>query len=96
MKHECVDKLAKLLDEAKVPYERNSLWGGEQIRVGKFDAVCHEYSNGYDEDLLEIMGALTEEENQKDWVKGWLMPEEVAKRFIYCYKNNTSIYCEEE
>ena len=97
MKHECVDKLAKLLDEAKILYERNSLWDGEQICVGELcDAVCHEYSCGYDEDLLEIMGALTEEENQRDWVKGWLTPEEVAKRFIYCYRNNTDIYCEDK
>lgn len=29
MKHECIDKLAKLLDEVKIPYERNSLWDGE-------------------------------------------------------------------
>lgn len=97
MKHECIDKLAKLLDEADIPYERNSLWDGEQIYVGELcDAVCHKYSCGYDEDLLEIMGALTEEEDQRDWVKGWLTPEEVAKRFIYCYKNNTSIYRKEE
>lgn len=95
-KYNCIDKLAKLLDEANIPYERNSLWDGEQIRVGEFDAVCHKYSNGYDEDLLEIMGALTEEENQKDQVKGLLTPEEVAKRFEYCYRNNTDTYCEEE
>lgn len=96
-KRKCIEELAKLLDEAKVPYIRNSIWDGEQIRIGTLcDAVCHSFSYGNEDDLLEIAGALTEKENQKDLVKGWLTPEEVAKRFEYCYRNNTNIYCEEE
>ena len=54
-KYNCIDKLAKLLDEADIPYERNSLWDGEQIRVGEFDAVCHEYSKGH---MGKIIGAM--------------------------------------
>ena len=44
--------------------------------------------------MLEIMGALTKEEMELDSVLGWLMPEEVAKRFEYCYRNNTGTYRE--
>lgn len=97
MKHECIDKLAKLLDEAKVSYTRNPIWDGEQIRVGSIcDAVCHNFSYGNEDDLLEIMGALTEDEMEFDSVLGCLTPEEVAERFEYCYRNNTDIYREEK
>lgn len=97
MERNCINELAKLLDEAGVPYTRNPIWGGEQIRIGALcDAVCHSFSYGNEDDLLEIMGAVTEEEAEDNsGVLGWLTPEEVAKRFIYCYKNNTNIYCEE-
>ena len=97
MECSCINKLAELLDEAGVPYTRNPIWGGEQIRIGALcDAVCHNFSYGNEDDLLEIMGALTKEEMESDGVLGWLTPEEVAKRFEYCYRNNTDIYCEEE
>lgn len=97
MKRECIDKLAELLDEAGVPYTRKPMWGGEQIRVGTLcDAVCHSFSYGNEDDLLEIAGALTKEEMEFDSVLGRLTPEEVAKRFVYCYKYNTDIYHEEK
>ena len=94
-KRNCIDKLAKLLDKARVPYERRPIWGGEQIRIGILcDAVCHMFSHGNEDDLLEIAGALTKEEMKSDSILGELTPEEVAKRFKYCYRNNTDIYCE--
>lgn len=97
MKYTCINRLAQLLDEAKVPYTRNPIWGGEQIRIGTLcDAVCHNFSYGNEDDLLEIMGGLTEEEAESDSVLGCLTPEEVAKRFEYCYRNNTEIYREED
>lgn len=97
MKHTCIKKLAKLLGEANIPYTINPIWDGEQIRIGTLcDAVCHNFSYGNEDDLLEIMGVLTEEEAENDSVLGCLTPEEVAKRFIYCYKNNTETYREEE
>ena len=96
-KHACINKLAQLLDEADIPYTRNPIWDGEQIRIGTLcDAVYHNFSYGNEDDLLEIMGALTEEEAENDSVLGWLTPEEVAERFVYCYKHNTSTYREEE
>ena len=96
-KRNCIERLANLLDKADIPYERCLICEGEQIRIGTLcDAICHSFSHGNEDDLLEIAGALTEKESQKDLVKGWLTPEEVAKRFEYCYRNNTDIYCEEE
>ena len=95
MECNCINKLAELLDEAGVLYTRNPIWGGEQIRIGALcDAVCHNFSHGNEDDLLEIMGALTKEEMELDSVLGWLTPEEVAKRFEYCYRNNTGTYRE--
>ena len=89
--------MAELVDEAGVLYTRNPIWGGEQIRIGALcDAVCHNFSYGNEDDLLEIMGALTKEEMEFDSVLGWLTPKEVARRFEYCYRNNTYVYCEEE
>ena len=96
-KRNCIEKLAKLLDKADVPYERHPMWGGEQIRIRNLcDAVCHDFSYGNEDDLLEIMTAVTEEEGEHGGVLGFLTPEEVAKRFIYCYKYNTDIYHEEK
>lgn len=95
MECSCINKLAKLLDEAGVPYIRNPIWGGEKIRIGALcDAVYHNFSYGNENDLLEIMGGLTEEEAEEDSVLGYLTPEEVAERFEYCYRNNTDTYCE--
>ena len=73
MKRECIEKLAKLLDKADVPYERRPMWGGEQIRIGNLcDAVCHDFSYGNEDDLLEIMSAVTEEKEltAKDYYEG--------------------------
>lgn len=96
MECNCINKLAELLDEAGVPYTRNPIWGGEQIRVGALcDAVCHNFSYGNEDDLLEITGAVTEEEAEDNsGILGWLTSEEVAKRFEYCYRNNTGTYRE--
>lgn len=92
-KRRCIDRLAKFLDEAGIPYERCPIWDGEQIRIGTLcDAVCHNFSYGNKDDLLEIMGALTKEELEFNSVLGELTPEEVVERFEYCYRNNTNIY----
>lgn len=96
-KRNCIERLANLLDKAGIPYKRRPICEGEQIRIGILcDAVCHSFSYGNEDDLLEIAGALTKEEMEFDSVLGRLTPEEVAKRFEYCYRNNTYVYCEEE
>ncbi len=64
---ECIEKLAKLLDKVKVPYTRRVLFDGEQIRIGALcDAICHRFSHGEEQDLLEIQGALTEAEYEEE------------------------------
>ena len=54
------------------------------------DYVCSviegDWSWGREEDLLEIKGLLTEEEEEEDSVKGWLSAEEVFNRIKNHYK----------
>lgn len=92
----CIDKLEQLLKDAGVPCEVKDCYGGRQVVVQTgediVDAICSEFSYGHDEGLLEIMGGLTEEEARWDSVKGYLTPEEVAQRFIYCYRKGTTVY----
>lgn len=91
-------ELEKLLKEAGVSYEfleMETLSGGQIIvdtDAGQIDAVCNDGSYGSAEGLLEIMGGLTEKEHRKNFILGFLTPEEVAKRFIYCYKNKTTVF----
>lgn len=58
------------------------------------DAIENTLSYGNEEDLLEIMGGLTEEEQENDSVLGYLTAKEVFKRFKYCYEHSTSVYVE--
>ena len=63
---------------------------------GILDAIQTDTSYGDKENKLEIQGALTREELETDSILGWLMAEEIFKRFKYCFKNSTCIYCDEE
>lgn len=100
------NKLAKMLECANIPHTNErmgfSLGNGRQIRLYNdageqlADVICHYGSYGWKEGLLEIMGALTAEENEYDDVLGWLTAEEVFKRFKYCYEHNTRIYVRED
>lgn len=66
-----------------------------QIRLGDLaDVIQHDGSYGNGQDLLEIMGGLTEKEKEEDNVLGYLTAEEVFKRFKYCYEHKTSTYKE--
>lgn len=56
------------------------------------DAIQHCGSYGNQQDLLEIMGGLTEKEQENDSVLGYLTAEEVFKRFKQCYENGCSTY----
>ena len=68
-----------------------------QIRLGDLaDVIEHCGSYGNEQDLLEIMGGLTDEEMEYDSVLGYLTAEEVFKRFKYCWEHQTSVYKEEE
>lgn len=56
------------------------------------DVVQNLWSYGNKQDLLEITGGLTEEEQENDSVLGYLTAEEVFKRFKQCYENGCSTY----
>lgn len=80
---------------AKVFYSHQ--YPAYQIRLGDLaDAIEHRGSYGNEQDLIEIMGGLTEEEMEYDSVLGYLTAEEVFKRFKYCWEHQTSVYKEDE
>lgn len=60
------------------------------------DAVQHCYSYGNERNLIEIFGAITNEERKEEGceVLGYLTAEEVFKRFKHCYERGTSTYWE--
>lgn len=81
-----MDKLAIGLEEKGIGFERIDLFDGEQILVPtsdgedvEWDAVCHKYSYGGPDGLLEIMGSIVSE-NAGDTVEGYLTAEDILKR----------------
>lgn len=103
-------KLKKMLEEAKIPFEfeddlyeqKKANYPSKNYPAYKItlspdvDVIQHKYSNGEEQNLLEIMGGMTVEEMKVDDIKGYLTAEEVFKRFKYCYEHNTSVYVEED
>lgn len=92
-------KLVDMLKQANIPYEFSTgkLFSGWQVVIKLpneecIDVIQNPLSYGWTENLLEIYGGLTEEENKIDAVLGWLTAEEVFERFKYCYENNTTVY----
>ena len=84
-------KLNELLSKTEIPYTIDRYFDGWEIiyfyngeRIA--DAVQHFASYGADENLLEIMGCLTSDEEQ-DGVLGFLTAEEVFKRFSKDFLN---------
>ena len=80
-------KLVKLLAKADIPFEIfpfsiEKLTATFQVCYPNkedcvCDAICHKYSYGYDQGLLEIMGL---SEDPCDDVEGWLTAEQVFER----------------
>ena len=85
-----MEKLIKVLEILDIPHKVTSQqWVGETPQVWypnteepKMDAICHEYSYGGRDGLLEIMGLLTEEEAECDSVVGYLTAENVLARIL--------------
>ena len=88
-----IERLVSMLDEACIPYERdddteyNRLVNVsiKRIKYPCIDnfvcsAIQGDYTLGGRENLIEIMGLLTEEERERDDVVGYLTPEEVFWR----------------
>ena len=88
MKNEMA-KLIKILKKSNIPFEVTSCEGAPQVWYPNrkhvvCDAVCHKYSFGGKDGLLEIMG-LVDEEEVGDEVEGYLTAEEVANRIFEHY-----------
>lgn len=95
-------KLKEMLEKANIPFEfidhsiKETDFKDYQIcypvsfRSSDGRCVCsvigHLGSYGSEEDLLEIMGLLTPEEEQEDTVKGWLTAENVFERIKNHYE----------
>lgn len=86
-------------DIASHSYKR--LYPAYQIIIYKHnrricDAIEHCYSYGHERNLIEISGAMTNEECKEEGceVLGYLTAEEVFKRFKHCYERGTSTYWE--
>lgn len=93
------DDFFRVKELIKKDYSWKPFYPAYQIRLGDFaDVVEHICSFGNEDDLLELMGATTEEESEKEgkYVLAWLTAEEVFKRFKYCWEHQTSVYKEEE
>lgn len=82
-----VKTLGGMLKDAGIPYEMKFRMGGWQIgypvidhEKRKLSAICNPFSFGYAQNLIEIMGLLTPDEEEFDSVVGYLTPEEVFNR----------------
>lgn len=80
-----IKKLADGLMEKGIAFTFHRFSEGYQIVVNnletkeyKWDAVCHNFSYGHDEGLLEIMGEIVD--NDYDAIEGWLSAEDILKR----------------
>ena len=86
-------KLDKMLTDANIPHECKKHFDGWQVFYPSndnkmiMDAIEHFGSYGKDEDLLEIMGLLTDEEKQHDDVLGYLSAAEVFTRIKEHWEN---------
>ena len=89
MKTTELDKLQRMLEEANIPFKRMNHPFADGAMIGypnlNLDVrVCSiietEFSYGGKNDLLEIMGLLTDQEAQRDSVVGYLNAENVFAR----------------
>lgn len=103
MRYKEILRLKEMFDTNGIPYKFKNLLDGYQIVIISkedstyelCDVIEHYGSYGNQQDKLEIMGALTLEEQNDSSVLGYLTAEEVFKRFKYCYDNNTDTYKED-
>ena len=73
-----MDKLEKGLIQKGLEYTRKPLYDGAQIICGNWDAVCHRYSYGHEDGLLEIMGDIVR--CGYDSVEGCMTADEILER----------------
>lgn len=92
-KYQEIIKLDKMLTEAGIPHTFDKMFDGWQICYPNkhpesivMDAIEHYGSYGKDNDRLEIMGLLTPEEEEHDYVAGHLTAEQVFERIRSHYE----------
>lgn len=73
-----IKKLALALIEKEIPYSIHKCWGGYQIVTENWDAICHQYSYGGKQGLLEIMGSIVRVDD--DTVEGYLTAQDIIDR----------------
>jgi len=97
MKYNEIFKLKKMLEKAEIPFvfkEHKDIRDGYQIlypaggEKRQCSVIEHSCSYGNKQDLLEIMGLLTDEESQYDCVKGFLSAENVFERIKKDYEKS--------
>ena len=85
-----IKRLVEMLEVANIPFEltddvmgnsNNQIWYPNHEK-NICDVICHEFSYGGKDGLLEIMGL---SENEYDDVEGWLTAEEVFKKIYTDY-----------
>ena len=87
-------RLHEMLEEAGIPHTFEKMFDGYQVCYPVhrndyhcvMDAIEHHGSYGCDEDLLEIMGLLTPEEEENYSVLGFLTAENVLNRIKAHYE----------
>lgn len=85
-----ITNLAIMLNAAKIPFEIFGYFDGAVLKYPSIEkevcsVICHKGSYGHANGLLEIMGLLTEEEESRDCVLGWLTAREVFSRIVDDY-----------
>ena len=91
MRNEMITLIDKL-QSAHIPHEvKEDIFGNPQIWYPSFenakcDVICHSYSYGGNEGLLEIMGLV--DDDIDDDVQGWLTANNVFARIYTDYINS--------
>ena len=108
-------KLAEMMKAAKIPYSMITNERGFWMKYPEEENfVCsiieNDFSDGHNNDRLEIMGLLTEDEkkedpayirgrqayNEKHCVRGWLTADDVFGRISTDWNNRTKTYYESQ
>jgi hypothetical protein len=92
MKMTEMEKLINKLAKADIPYELTVLYDTIQVwypsvKNNVADVVCHEWSMGNKDGLLEIMG-LVDETKTGDVVEGYLTADEIFERIAKHYRTH--------
>lgn len=87
--------LDKMLTDSHIPHKKETMFGGWHICYpSKEDTICsvieHDGSYGRSDDLIEIMGLLTDEEREYGDAVGGLTAEDVFERIKKHYESEVN------